>query len=141
MRISRLALAAVLAAGTLPVAACAEDAPAADADDVAAAAASSGGAPADSVSGPSPAVPPDAAARPDRIYYDLTRFDWYAHGEPLVFDSMPYEPDGRPVALDARTLERVGAYDGVDVYRRGSDTHLYVPVYDGYWLAFEPAGG
>lgn len=151
MPISRLAFAAIFAAGILPATACTADAPAVDEDaepaaEVDEASATGDNRPADAtlpgaVSGPMGEEPPDAEARPDRIYYDLMRYDWYAHGEPLVFDSASYEPDGRPVSIDARTLQLVGEYDGVDVYRRDTDPRLYVPVYDGYWLAFEPADG
>ena len=75
-----------------------------------------------------------------RIYYDLTRFEWYARGEPLVHDQLPYQPAGTPVAADLAELERAGEYQGVEYYhRQGDDQSLYVPVYDGYWLAFRPA--
>jgi hypothetical protein len=132
MRISRPALAAYLAIGTLAVSACTDDR-AEPASETAIAVA------ADSTSGPVTAEPPDAEARPERIYYDLTRFDWYARGQPLVFEGSSYLPDGAPTPIDARSLAIAGAYDGVDVYRRESDPRLYVPVYDGYWLAFAPA--
>lgn len=72
-----------------------------------------------------------------RIYYDLTRFDWYARGEPLVHDQFAYQPAGTPVAADLVEMERAGEYQGVEYYRRqGDGQSLYVPVYDGYWLAF-----
>ncbi len=133
MRISRLALAGVLAVGTLPVASCA-----ANDDEDQPAPVETADTSADSVSGPVTAAPPDSAARPDRIYYDLTRFEWYARGEPLVFDGVFYKAGGDIEPIDARTVERVGEYAGVDVYRRGADRRLYVPVYDGYWLGFDP---
>lgn len=141
MPISRLAFAVILAAGTLPPAACADDTPAADAGAEVAATPSDDGAVYDGAVYSAPEEPADAEARPERVYYDLMRYDWYAHGQPLVFDSASYEPDGQPLAIDARSLERVGDYGGVDVYRRETDPRLYVPVYDGYWLAFEPVGG
>lgn len=133
LRFPRLLLAGIIGAGTLPTAACRE--PVADHAPGAEAVVS-----ADSVSGPAPVQPPDAAARPERIFHDLTRFDWYARGEPLVHEGRSYALDVHgPVALDARTLRRVGEYGGVDYYQRDTDARLYVPVYDGYWLGFAPA--
>lgn len=73
----------------------------------------------------------------DRIYYDLTRFEWYAHGEPLLHEQAGYQPAGTPVAASLTEMERTGEYEGVEYYRRtGDDQSLYVPVFDGYWLAF-----
>lgn len=73
----------------------------------------------------------------DRIYYDLTRFDWYAQGEPLVHADQPYQPFGMPLAAPLSEMERAGEYRGVEYYRRGGDdASLYIPVFDGYWLAF-----
>lgn len=131
LRIPRLLLAGIIGAGTFPTAGCREPGaePAAGVEAVGSA---------DSISGPAQ-EPSDAAARPERIYHDLTRFDWYARGEPLVHEGRSYGLDGDgPVALDARTLERVGEYGGVEYYHRDSDARLYVPVYDGYWLGFAP---
>ena len=75
----------------------------------------------------------------DRIYYDLTRYDWYARGEPLVHGQSSYQPAGAPVAASLDQMEREGEYQGVEYYRRdGDETLLYVPVFDGYWLGFRP---
>lgn len=133
LRIPRLLLAGIVAAGTLPTAACRDrGADAAPAPEPVVSA--------DSVSGPAPAQPPDAAARPERIFHDLTRFDWYARAEPLVHEGRSYTlgADG-PLSLDARTLRRAGTYGGVDYYERAEDGRLYVPVYDGYWVGFAPS--
>lgn len=73
----------------------------------------------------------------DRIYYDLTRFAWYAQGEPLVHAEQPYQPSGRPLAVSLGEMEPAGEYQGVEYYRRaGDDASLYIPVFDGYWLVF-----
>lgn len=88
---------------------------------------------------PAAAVAPREQLARDRIYYDLTRFEWYARGEPLVRDGVAYQPAGLPIALSLRELERIGEFEGVEYYRRAGDAdHLYVPVFDGYWLAFRP---
>lgn len=102
------------------------------------------------VSGPSDAPEPDpaatrAAATPPRmIYYDLTGFDWYRRGEPLIFEGRSYHPASVLPTGELR-LEREGAYEGVDFYLPKAGTApydtLYVPVYMGYWLAFTAAGG
>lgn len=137
MRNSRLTLALILVAGTLPVA-CSRD-EATPAGETAATAEMAPVPTGDSLTGPVALDAPDQAQRPERIYYDLMEFDWYARGEPLVHEGTAYDVAGSgPVALDARTLERVGEYSGVDVYRRDGDTHVYVPVYDGWWLGFAP---
>lgn len=89
---------------------------------------------------PAPAPGPAVKHLPsDRIYYDLTRFQWYARGEPLRHEGLAYQPSGMPVAIPLAEMEQIGAYDGVDYYRRaGADALLFVPVFDGYWLAFRP---
>lgn len=86
---------------------------------------------------------PVAPARPEyppNIYYDLTTFEWYAHGEALVDDSLTFAASGSPVALPLAELEHVGNYQGVDVYKHRSaidrDSIRYVPVYEGFWLRF-----
>jgi len=87
------------------------------------------------------AAPP---ARPDEIYYDLTVYEWYRHGEPLVAEGFAFQPDGvpRPIPLDS--LHRAGNYQGVDYYVRNGaaqphDT-LFVPVFDDFWQPFLPVG-
>src|SRR5690606_24267992 len=93
----------------------------------------------DSLSGPpDDAESADAEERPDRVYYVLTEFDWYARGEPIVLDGTAHTVAGDPLRLDARSLERSAEYGGVDVYRRAGDPNVYVPVFDGYWLPFAP---
>lgn len=102
------------------------------------------------VSGPSNAPEPESAATraaatpPRMIYYDLTGFDWYRRGEPLIFEGRSYRP-ASVLPTGERPLEREGAYEGVDFYvpRAGAAPHdtLYVPVYTGYWLAFTSARG
>ena len=75
----------------------------------------------------------------DRIYYDLTHYEWYAKGQPLNHQGTGYLPKGVPVAAAAAEMDRVGEYEGVEYYRRpGTGDLLYVPVFDGYWLAFRP---
>jgi hypothetical protein len=75
-----------------------------------------------------------------RIYYNLTDHDWYARGDPLVHDNIPFAPAGNPVSAGVDEMEHVGDYLGVDYYVRATDTTtaLYVPVFEGYWLPFRP---
>lgn len=90
-----------------------------------------------------PPVAPEAGERlpADRIYYDLTRFEWYARGEPLLHDGVGYQPAGMPLAALASEMKLLGEYEGVEYYRRESDDGLlFVPVFDGYWLAFRATG-
>jgi len=96
---------------------------------------------------PQPAqAAPAAPEYPSTIYYDLTRYEWYARGEALVHDSAAFHPTGVPVALPLAELERVGNYQGVDVYQHrfaaDRDANRYVPVYEGFWLRFsaQPVG-
>jgi hypothetical protein len=78
------------------------------------------------------------AERPETIYYDLTRFEWYARGEPLVHDGRRYAAGGALVAAPANAMERVGEYGGVQYYRQpaSGDATLFVPVHERYWLQF-----
>lgn len=75
---------------------------------------------------------------PDTIYYDLTRFDWYARAEPLRFEGADYTPGASLLAASATEMEKVGSYEGVAVYRwnHATDSALYVPVFEGFWLPF-----
>jgi hypothetical protein len=77
---------------------------------------------------------------PERIYYDLTRFEWYARGEPLMFESHAYSPRGEPVRASATAMRKVGDFQGVEVYRADNEASagdvLYVPVFEGFWLPF-----
>jgi hypothetical protein len=99
----------------------------------------------------SPAAGPDSLFEPaeqrrilprHRIYYTLTDYDWYARGEPLVLDGVPYVPAGLPVAASADDMRQLGSYQGVDYYEwddgapQGGAVRLYVPVFEGYWQTF-----
>lgn len=98
--------------------------------DIVAAAARSGGA-----DGEAP-----AAVAPRRVYYDLTVFEWYRRGEPLRVGGGAYLPTGKPRAIPAERMERVGEYLGVDVYvLEGSQPPygaVFVPVFRRYWQPF-----
>lgn len=92
----------------------------------------------------SPPIPSDSTAEPSEpreMYFDLTEFDWYRRGQPLVHDSARYLPAGGPVPVEADSLKLAGTYEGVRYYARpaagGGDT-LFVPVYPRYWLPFAP---
>jgi hypothetical protein len=80
-----------------------------------------------------------AASPPPVIYYDLTRYEWYARGEPLVHEGWSYSP-GALVAASGGEMEALGDYGGVTYYRRrdGGADSLFVPVYERYWLTFNP---
>lgn len=83
---------------------------------------------------------PDTTTPP--VYYDLTRFDWYRRGQPLIADDHRYSPEGPLVSLPRDSLTLAGRYQGVAYYRAGhggADT-VYVPVYHHYWLAFVHRG-
>lgn len=77
-------------------------------------------------------------AGPARVFFNLTAYGWYARGEPLMFDGRAYGLAGGPRPVPFRELERVGDYQGVEVYagkHSGRDT-LLVPIFEGYWLPF-----
>jgi hypothetical protein len=101
------------------------------------------GAAAEPAAGPS-AIPPSEPL-PARIYFQLTDYDWYARGEPLVYASASYRAARGVIAAPTSAMRKVGEYHGVDVYTNaGADTDsaVYVPVFPGYWQAFhltEPA--
>jgi hypothetical protein len=76
---------------------------------------------------------------PDRIYFTLTDYEWYARGEPLVFENAAYRAGSGVVAAPLSSMRKVGEYQGVDVYAADgadADTSVYVPVFPGYWQAF-----
>lgn len=77
---------------------------------------------------------------PPVIYYDLTRFDWYARGEPMRLDDGSYSPGGAPVRASTSEMQKIGEYEGVEYYARdeGTDSEgvVYVPVFEGFWLPF-----
>src|SRR5690606_26392991 len=79
-------------------------------------------------------------AQPREIYYDLTRFDWYRRGEPLVADGRGYLPAGKPEPTGEREFEEEGRYQGVSYYvPKDADSPydtVYVPVFPGYWQPF-----
>lgn len=77
-----------------------------------------------------------------RIYYDLTRHDWYRRGEPLVVEGREYLPAGDLVVGPLEAFDRFGDFEGVDYYgrREGSDDVLFVPVFERYWLPFAAEG-
>jgi hypothetical protein len=95
---------------------------------------------------PLPAPPRLVAADslPPRIFFDLTRFEWYAHREPLIWDHIEWQPGAAPVALRTEEMTHVGEYRGVDLYvstaddSAGSVDAVYVPVSEGFWLPFQP---
>ena len=111
-------------------------------------------APAEEVTGEEPAAPlttPEDVFEPDeereslpstKIYYTLTDFAWYAHGEPLVHEGRAHVPVGLPIAASVEEMERAGEYEGVEFYTRRDDSDgvLYVPVFEGYWQAFRSSG-
>lgn len=74
------------------------------------------------------------------IYYDLTAFDWYRQGEPLVIDGRPYQPNGIPESGRARVFEPAGEHLGVRYYIvEGTESPyptVYVPVSPNYWQPF-----
>ncbi|HSJ25284.1 MAG TPA: hypothetical protein VK929_11470 [Longimicrobiales bacterium] len=76
----------------------------------------------------------------NRIYYSLTRHDWYARGEPLLHDGRSYRATGMPVRADVPEMQPLGDYHGVEYYARPDDSNgaLYVPVFEGYWQPFRP---
>jgi len=93
----------------------------------------------DAVGPPAEEAEAEEEERPDTIYYDLTRFEWYRRGQPIVIDETRYTP-AEVEATGGRRLKREGAYEGVDYYvNRDSDQPydtIFVPVYPGYWLPF-----
>lgn len=86
---------------------------------------------------------PGTGEQPAVIYYDLTTFEWYRRGEPIVLEGRQYNP-GKVEPTGERRFRKDGTYGGVDYYvhdgAEASPTQpydtIYVPVYTGYWLAF-----
>lgn len=93
---------------------------------------------------PAPPRTADKDSLPARVYYNLSSYEWYAHGEPLYWDNRDWELAGGPVPLTTGEMTLVGEYAGVDVYvvtaedAEGSVSAVYVPVSEGFWLPFEP---
>lgn len=85
-----------------------------------------------------------ADSLPPRIFFDLSRYEWYVQQRPVVWDEREWQPAGSPVALPARDLRLVGEFEGVDLYAPVPgdsipEDRLYVPVSEGFWLPFSPA--
>jgi hypothetical protein len=76
----------------------------------------------------------------NRIYYTLTRHEWYARGEPLLHDGRSYRAAGMPVRAEVSEMRHLGDYQGVEYYVRAEDggVDVYVPVFEGYWQPFRP---
>lgn len=85
----------------------------------------------------------DTGLPPERIYYRLTDYPWYAEGRPLLHEGREYQPAGTPVTATLEEMSPAGEYEGVEYYVRSGESaeELYVPVYEGYWQAFRPEGG
>lgn len=77
---------------------------------------------------------------PPVIYYDLTRFEWYARGEPMRLDDGAYAARGAPVRGATSGMRRQGEYEGVEYYVRVDEPDsadvVYIPVFEGFWLPF-----
>lgn len=137
MRVNRC-LALRLVAGSLLLAGCDTAAPAADEAVPSEVAAS----PRDAAAQPASAnARKDGTLHPATIYYDLTRFDWYARGEPLRHGNADYVARAAPVRASAADMRRAGEYQGVEYYRAAADDVepagvVYVPVFEGFWLPF-----
>jgi len=88
-----------------------------------------------------PAAPAIAVEdTPSELYFDLTLFDWYRRGEPLVHQGRRYQAMGDPVVESAESMAELGRYQGVAYYRRQDAADpvytVYVPVYYRYWQRF-----
>jgi hypothetical protein len=82
---------------------------------------------------------PPSEPLPDRIYFTLTDYEWYARGQPLVHANAQYRAGSGVVAAPLSSMRKVGEYEGVDVYAADGaavDTAVYVPVFPGYWQPF-----
>lgn len=88
-------------------------------------------------------TPSPKNGEPPEIYYDLTRYEWYRRGQPLLVDGQPFRPAGRPEPTRAREFTELGRYEGVTYYivadSEPPHTVVYVPVSPGYWQPFELA--
>lgn len=90
------------------------------------------------------AAPETRNSEPPEIYYDLTRFEWYRRGQPLLVGGRPFQPAGRPEPTGAREFTELGRYEGVTYYvvagSRAPHDVVYVPVSPGYWQPFVHVG-
>lgn len=86
----------------------------------------------------------DQATRPDEIYFDLTAFQWYREGRPLMHDGRGYMPQADPIPVTVE-LREAGRYEGVAYYVMAGAHEpvytLYVPVYYRYWQRFTAPPG
>lgn len=77
---------------------------------------------------------------PPEIFYDLTRYDWYRRGEPLIAGGRAYQPSGGPEPAMGREFTLLGRFEGVAYYGvEGAEPIpdvVYVPVSPGYWQPF-----
>jgi len=92
-----------------------------------------------------PAAGPETRnGEPPEIYYDLTRFEWYRRGQPLLVGGRPFQPAGRPEPTGAREFTELGRYEGVTYYvvagSRAPHGVVYVPVSPGSWHPFVHVG-
>lgn len=82
--------------------------------------------------------------QPEEIYFDLTAFDWYRQGRPLMHQGRAYMPQADPTPIDVE-LREAGAYGGVRYYvaegTREPVYTIYVPVYYRYWQRFTAPPG
>lgn len=84
-------------------------------------------------------APSEASAGPSELYYDLTAFDWFLRGEPLVHAGGRYEAAGPPIPMRASELRLLDRYEGVNFYAREGASEgdtVFVPVSERYWIAF-----
>jgi hypothetical protein len=137
-RIVHWQLAVVLIAGTLLLGSCRQPGQATARGDASEPPRTDSAAPATGIEGAGESLAPEEL--PERIYYDLTRFDWYTRGGPLRFEKRAYWPRGEPLRASLSSMRKTGEFEGVDYYRaesapEGMDV-VYVPVFEGFWLAF-----
>jgi hypothetical protein len=89
--------------------------------------------------------PEEPDGLPPHIYYDLTKFVWYARGEPIRFEDATFWPKGAPIRASVDRMEKAGEYQGVEFYRidedGGANGVVYVPVFEGFWLPFVQDSG
>ena len=86
----------------------------------------------------------DDENRPDEIYFDLTAFQWYREGRPLMHNGRAYMPQADPAPATVE-LKEAGTYEGVTYYVAEDAPDpvytIYVPVYYRYWQRFTAPPG
>lgn len=86
---------------------------------------------------------PQSDHEPREIFYDLTAYEWYRQGQPMMVEGEGYHPAGKPEAEGDRRFRPAGRYQGVAFYMVEGEAKpyhvLYVPVFPGYWQPFVPA--